>query len=91
MIDEVLFMEQTNAINTKLIDLQKQLNRQKKSICDVNYAAEIKRLQSILENSDATKFDETLFKTIVVKIKIYSEYKAEFELLGGFKFIEKLR
>ena len=92
MIDEALFIEQSNAINTKLMDLQKQLYKQKKlNNGDNNSIVEIKRLQQTLENSDITEFDETLFKSIVVKIKIYSEYQAEFELLGGFKFVEKLR
>ena len=52
----------------------------------------MRELESVLRQIEepVDEFDDELFKNTVVSIKIDERENAEFELKGGFRFIEQL-
>ncbi len=92
VLDSVYFTTRSQELDRNLVQLHKQLHAIPDSDEDEERLSQIKRLISLIENSEQiTEFDDEKFSSIVERIIVLSEKEIRFELIGGIAFNEPIQ
>ncbi len=86
-----VYHSQSREITAKIAKIKEERSYLLSTKLDENLE-EMRELESVLRQIEepVDEFDDELFKNTVVSIKIDERENAEFELKGGFRFIEQL-
>lgn len=86
------FQEQTAALDTKLLKLNRELRKIIKSDDEDRVVEQLDILIDVFGKmtEDMERFDDEMFTLITEKMTILDNEKIEFQLIGGMKFTERI-
>ena len=92
LLDEAKYLTQSTELTAKISRLQNTLKKLTRSDDEDEIIEQIEMLIDIFSSrkSPMTKFEETVFESIVEKIVVEDNTTLEFNLIGGLKFTENI-